>query len=566
MSLNEKKLRVLPGIIIVVIQWFLWLILPLIAPADEVMMAAVAGGALGAVAVALWWIFWSKAPVVDRIGAILLSIISLLVTARFVDISIATANMGLMLAIYSLPVISLALVISAAIAKSLPDRNRRIVIATAIIAASGVWLFLKTDGLTGDFRQQLNWRWAKTAEQKFLDSQAKEDMEPAVKARGAGEWPGFRGKDRDGIARGIKISSEWKTSPPVLLWQRRVGPGCSSFAAGGGLIYTQEQRGEDESVTCYDLANGRPVWIHTDKTRFWDSHTGAGPRGTPALHKGRVYAFGGTGILNTLDAAKGTLIWSRDVSKDTGIKALTWGFTSSPLIYGDAVYVAAAGKMAAYDLESGRPKWFGPEGGKSYSSPHLVTINGVPQIALLNEPGVISFNPADGKALWAYAWKGEDRVIQPAFTDDGGILLGVNLQGMRRIVVSQDKNNNWNIKEGWASSAAKPNFNDYAAHKGYLYGYNGLSLICIDMRDGKLKWKGGSFGGQLILLADQDALLLISEAGELVLIEAVPGHFKVLARFPAIKGRTWNHPALAGHIVLVRNSGEAAAFRLPLPK
>ena len=561
MSTNENQLRVMPGVIIVILQWFMWLILPALA-GEETMMAAVAGGFLGGVAVAIWWLFWSKAPVIDRVGAVLLSIVSLLIASRFVDISIATANMGLLLIMYSVPVMSLALVVSAVITKRMPDGQRRAVIIAAIIIASGLWLFLKTEGVTGDFKHEFALRWAKTAEQKFLEA-GRENMEVAVKTKDTGEWPGFRGKDRDGIARGVKISSDWKVSPPVLLWQRPVGPGCSSFAVSAGLVYTQEQRGKEEAVTCYDLANGKPVWIHTDNARFWDSHVGTGPRGTPTLYKGRVYTFGGTGILNVLDAAKGTLIWTRDVAKDANVKALTWGFSSSPLIYGDMVYIAAAGKMAAYELATGKPKWFGPEGGRSYSSPHLITIDGIAQILLLNEPGCISFNPADGKVLWTYPWKGEDRVIQPALTGDGGFLLSATMQKMKRLDVSTDKNKNWNIKESWASNSAKPNFNDYAVHKGFAYGYNGLSLVCVDLKDGSLKWKGGHYGGQLILIADQDLLLIAAEKGNLALVLAVPDKFTELARFPAIKGRTWNHPALAGNILLVRNSLEMAAFRLP---
>ncbi|MEI7903882.1 MAG: PQQ-binding-like beta-propeller repeat protein [Candidatus Firestonebacteria bacterium] len=562
-AVEKKTLRILPGVVIVVIQWFMWLILPLIAPVDEVTMASVAGGVLGGIAVALWWLFWSKAQIIDRVGAILLSIISLLVTALFVDISISTSFMGLMLIMYSFPVMSLALVVSAAITRNLPDANRRAVIAGAILLAAGVFLFIKTEGLTGAFRQEIAWRWSTTAEQKLLDVSGNESMGAAVKTKDTGEWPGFRGKDRDGVAGGIKISADWKATPPVLLWKRQVGPACSSIAAGGGLIYTQEQRGENEAVTCYSLDTGKPVWMHTNKARFWDSHVGAGPRGTPALYKGRVYTFGGTGILNVLDAVKGTLVWSRDVSKDADVKALTWGFSSSPLIYGNMVYVAAAGKMAAYDLASGKPKWFGPEGGKCYSSPHLVTISGVPQILLLSEPGAVSFNPLDGKVLWTYPWKCEDRVLQPLLTGDGGILLSVNLQEARRIDVSAEKGKNWKVKEGWVSSAVKPNFNDYALAKGYAYGYNGVSLVCVDVKDGTRKWKGGNYGGQLILIAESGLLLVASEAGELVLVEAAPQGLKELAKFPAIKGRIWNHPALAGDIFLVRNSNEMAAIRLP---
>jgi outer membrane protein assembly factor BamB len=234
------------------------------------------------------------------------------------------------------------------------------------------------------------------------------------------------------------------------------------------------------------------------------------------------------------------------------------------LVVDDVVVVAATGKLVAYDLATGNPRWFGPDGGDSYSSPHLLTIDGVKQILLMSGIGATSIAPADGKLIWEYPWPRETRIVQPALTDDGDVLISAGgRKGMRRIAVGLGAEG-WKIEERWTSSRLRPDFNDFVVHKGHAFGFEGPSLACIDIEDGKRKWKGGRYGGQLLLLADQDLLLVLSEKGELALVRAAPDQFTELARFPAIEGKTWNHPVLVGDVLLVRNAQEMVAFRLLL--
>jgi outer membrane protein assembly factor BamB len=381
------------------------------------------------------------------------------------------------------------------------------------------------------------------------------------------EWPGFRGPDRDGIISGVQIETDWSASPPVELWRRPVGPGVSSFAIHGDLFYTQEQRGDDEIVACYNVNTGEPVWTHSDTARFWDPHVGAGPRATPALSGGRVYTLGATGILNALDADDGAVVWSRNAASDTSAKLPMWGFVSSPLVVDDIVIVHARA-LVAYDLATGDPRWLGPAKGGSYSSPHLLTIDGIAQIVLLSNTGAISVAPTDGTLLWEHSWPGVG-IVQPALIPNSRADLLVSMIssdampiGMRRIAVAHGPGG-WTVEERWTSNGLKPSFSSFVIHEDHAFGFDGSILACIDLKDGKRKWKGGRYGhGQLILLPDQDLLLVLSEQGELVLVEASYDHFTEVARFPAIKGKTWNHPVLVGDILLVRNGQEMAAFRL----
>lgn len=558
---HEKPLRLWPGVVIVLLQWLMRFVIPVFIP--DVLAVGVFAGIFLGLAVLVWWAFFSRAPRFERWGAIVLIIAALLATSQIVDKSIATANLGLMFIIYSIPVMSLAFVVWAVLSRRLSTVPRRITMVVTILLASGFWAFLRTNGMTSNLHHDLAWRWAKTQEERFLTQAADEQMTLPSEGGSVGYWPGFRGPNRDGIFHGAKIKTDWKASPPVVMWRRQIGPGCSSFAVNGQLLYTQEQRGEYEVVSCYDLTTGKPVWIHKDKARFWDSHAGAGPRGTPTVSNGRIYTFGGTGILNVLNAMDGSVIWSRNPASDTGAKNSGWGYTSSPLVVDSTVIVAVSGKLAAYDITTGKPRWVGPDEGKGYSSPHLITIQGVQQVALMSDSGATSLSPADGKILWMYHWPVMDRILQPALTEEGDLLLtGAMNNGIRRIAVANEPDG-WKITERWITGGVTPYFNDIVVHKGHIYGFTGPSLTCIDIQNGKHIWRGGRYGGQLILLADQDLILVLSEKGELGLVAAVPDKFNELARFPAISGKTWNHPVLVGNILLVRNSSEMAALKLP---
>jgi outer membrane protein assembly factor BamB len=381
------------------------------------------------------------------------------------------------------------------------------------------------------------------------------------------EWPGFRGRSRNGVAHSAHIATDWAQSPPVEMWRRPIGPGWSSFAVQGDLLYTQEQRGDHEIVACYRVSTGAPVWKHKDAARYWEAHGGAGPRGTPTLHGGRVYTLGATGILNALDARTGARFWTRNAAEETKTKDPGWGFASSPLVVGDLVVVSTSGTLSAYDVATGKQRWMGPVRRGDYSSPHLVTLDGVEQVLLLTGSGVTSVSPRDGQVLWEHTLPPAPRIVQPNQTADGDILTSDGEYGkqnqVRRIAVTHGTSG-WTTQERWASTGLKPNFNDYVVHKGHAFGFDASILSCIDLADGKRKWKGGRYGhGQLILLADQDLLLVISEEGELALVQATPDQFTELGRRKAIEGKTWNHPVVVRDVLLVRNGEEMAAFRLP---
>ena len=560
-SSNELNLRLWPGVLALALQWFGRFVLPVLVPA--LMPVSVLGSLALGVVILLWWTFFSRAPRIERWGGTALVLLALFSIPLLAHESITGGMMGFMPFVYGIPLLCLALVGWAVLRRHLSEGSRRPALAAALVLACGSLLVLRTEGMDGDGSANFQLRWAPTAEERLLAEREEPLSGSSAAVNQAGsEWPGFRGVHRDGSVAGVRIGTDWAQSPPEEVWSRPVGPGWSSFAVSGELVFTQEQRGEEEVVTAYELSTGEPVWLHADTARFWESNAGAGPRSTPTFHEGRLYTLGATGLLNVLEAADGRVVWSRNAEEDAGTEVPDWAYSGSPLVWGDVVLVPVSGALVAYDRDTGEPRWNVPAGGVSYSSPHQMTVDGVEQVLFQSGEGIFGY-AADGTELWKHEWGGYP-IVQPAQTAEGDVLLAVDSQnGLRRLAVSQGESG-WNVEEVWTSIGLKPYFSDYVIHDGHAYGFDGGILSCIELESGERQWKGGRYGhGQMIHLSDQGVLLVLSEKGGLALVRASPEGFEEITRAPAIEGKTWNHPVLVDDLLLVRNDVSMAAFRLP---
>jgi outer membrane protein assembly factor BamB len=448
--------------------------------------------------------------------------------------------------------------------------------ALAVVALTWAYFpLVRIDGVNSDLEADIRWRWSPRAEDLFLagrahtNSSAGPEVQTAV-TLAPGDWPGFRGPDRDGVIRGVRIATDWRKAPPRLLWRQRVGPGWSSVIVVGNRLYTQEQRGEDEAVVCYQAATGTELWAHEDTARFCEAVSGAGPRATPTFADGRIYTVGGTGILNCLDAATGTRCWMHDLAAEVGAAAPMWGFSGSPLVTdGNVIVFAGGGKddkaLRAYRADFGEPAWSAAAGQGSYSSPQLLTLAGRGQCLLLSDGGLTSVDPRTGAPLWQYglAMPGAPRTAQPHAVGDTELLVpSLAGHGLERIAVTAD-GDRWKVERLGLSTDLKPEFPDVVLYRGHVYGFDVNVFCCVDLATGKRCWRAGRYGrGEVMLLPDQGLLLVVSEKGEVVLLAANPERHEELGRFQAIEGKTWNHPVIAHGHLYVRNAEEMACYEL----
>jgi len=460
--------------------------------------------------------------------------------------------------------------------------SRQIVTLVLFVSVQAcLYGIFRLDGFTGDGRLILAWRWTPTPEQLFDGERSLRRLHSgpnndAVDLTQTTDWdyPAFRGAHRDGIAATVSFATDWDQTPPKQLWKQAIGRGWSSFAAVGEYCVTQEQRRADEVVVCYEVGTGREVWVHADRARFDEPTGGCGPRATPTIHDGRVYALGATGILNCLSGADGEVVWSVNILDDAGVDNRLFGMAGSPLVVESAVVVSPGGRgssLAAYDLETGQPAWRGGDAEASYSSPQLARFAIGRRILAFNADGLFVHDSDTGQVTCSYPWVSnpaeKNNVCQPVplpgtETQPDRIFISSGYDKGSAVFEISSVDGRDSIRKVWGERSLKAKFSSVILHAGYVYGLDGSILTCIDLETGRRQWKAGRYGyGQLIRVGDN--LLIQSENGDVALVRASPESHQELVRFPALEGRTWNHPVVAGRHLLVRNDREAACYELP---
>ncbi len=456
-----------------------------------------------------------------------------------------------------------------------PTRRRLMLGCAGLLAA--LILLVRIDELSGNMVPRLAWRWSAKPDQTLLESlRRSEKPEEAAAVDLANtsdhDFPQFLGKNRDGRLSGPALARDWQAQPPRELWRQPIGAGWSAFAVVGDFAVTQEQRGPQELVTCYELHSGRLRWSHADETRYSSTIAGDGPRATPTVDRGRVYALGASGNFVCLDGATGNVLWQHDLVAEHHAPLPQWGISCSPLVIEDRVVVSAGGpkghSLVAYDCESGELAWHAGDRQASYASPVLATLVDTPQILVVNQDSVAAHAPDDGRVLWTFAWPGgEPKVSDPAPIAPNRLFIAAGYGlGCKLLQLQQSGDGAISVEKEplWENRLLKPKFTNVIVRGDAVYGLDdGRALVCLSLADGKRRWRGGRYGHGQLLLVD-DLLLVQSEAGEVALVEATPERFHELTRFQALEGKTWNTPALAGRLLLVRNATEAACFELPV--
>ena len=328
---------------------------------------------------------------------------------------------------------------------------------------------------------------------------------------------------------------------------------------------------------------------------------GIGPRSTPTIYDGIVYATGATGWLHAIEGNTGKVLWRKDIVADLGIDrashaaAVAWGRAGSPLVTEQLVIVPAGGprtefdaleddadettldpklsryiSLVAYDRTNGDQKWIAGTEQISYASPQLIRLGDRNAVITVNEGHVAAYEITTGHQLWQSVWPGHSN--SDASCSQPHILAGDSFfiskgYGIGSAVFSfSQSNSDWTVKPVWQqSNLLKTKFTNVAIHNGYAYGLSDGILECVELSSGKRMWKQGRYGqGQLLRVGA--TLLIQAESGEVVAVPATPEKPSELSRFPALNGQTWNNLCLSGNNLLVRNAEEAACYEVSIQR
>lgn len=440
---------------------------------------------------------------------------------------------------------------------------------------------LRIDGVDGDMTPRFAWRWTKTADHGLAAIQPASAPAAVDLTKPTGDdFPQFLGPSRTAYLPGLRLERDWTAYPPKLLWRQPIGAGWSAFSVVQDYAFTLEQRGPDEWVTCYEVETGKPVWGHSIPARHETTLGGIGPRSTPTVDEGRVYALGATGVLRCLDGATGNVLWQDDVLARVGVtpeqdlSQVAWGRAASPLIVDHRVIVPAGGKpgathsLIAYDKTSGKVLWLKGNQQIAYASPVLATIGGQRQILIVNEDAVAGHDAETGDQLWTFPWPGSSSgnasCSQPVAFGGDQVFVSKGYGGGSTVHRIESAGDQWSATLVWENRRVlRTKFTNIAVIDGYVYGLSDGILECADIATGKSQWKKGRYGnGQLLGVGD--TLLVISEDGELIHMEATPEAHRMLGKIQALDGQTWNNLCLSGRRLLVRNGQEAACYELSI--
>jgi outer membrane protein assembly factor BamB len=383
-----------------------------------------------------------------------------------------------------------------------------------------------------------------------------------IAAQVGGEWPQWRGPNRDGISKETGLLKQWPAEGPPLVWKASgAGRGYSSMAVANGRLFTMGLRGDREFVIAFDVTTGKEAWATPHGSAYRDSR-GDGPRGTPTVDGNNLYALGGNGDLSCIDAKTGRIVWAINILRKFGGENINWGISESPLVIGEKLLINAGGpgaSIVALNKKDGAVIWKSQSDKAGYSSGMPLQLGNTTQVVFFTDQRAVGLDLRDGKLLWEYS---------RASNDTANVATPV-VRG-NRVFISSDYGTGAGLVEIKADGRAQEVYftKDMRNHHSssiligdHLYGFSSGVLTAMRFDTGEVAWRDRSVGKGSLVYADGN-LYALSENGVVGLIEATPVAYRERGRFRIQQDSlpTWTHPIISGGRLYLRDQDTIYAF------
>jgi outer membrane protein assembly factor BamB len=388
------------------------------------------------------------------------------------------------------------------------------------------------------------------------------------------DWPQWRGPHRDGVSNeAVDLLTTWPKNGPRVLWKKAIGRGFSSLAIAGGRLFTMSEddtpEGLQESIVCWDANTGAEVWRFRYANHY-DERFGSGPRSTPAVEGGFVYAVGPTGIFHCLRAENGRKVWRYDLMEEFHGRSSHYGVSFSPLVEGNLVYTMPGGpngnSVAAFDKRTGALVWKALDDPIGYSSPLAVTAAGVRQVLFFTNSSLVSLSPSDGKVFWRFPWITDNgfNIATPVTFGNYVFISSAYGKGCALLQISANADGTLQAQAVYEHNRMRNHFASSVRHHDHLYGFDRTDLVCMDVRSGQIVWReqGNRSLQKGSLLIAGNHLIVLGEHGKLALAEATPAGYREQAAFQVSRNKCWTVPAFAGGRLYVRDEGQITCLDL----
>ena len=384
----------------------------------------------------------------------------------------------------------------------------------------------------------------------------------------AGDWPQWRGPNRDGVSTEKGLLDEWPEGGPKLLWKvMAVGAGFSSVSVVGDRIYTMGDGKDASHVYCLSPETGKIIWTSKRVGKTGGNYKGT--RCTPTIDEGHVYALGQYGDLVCLKADTGAEVWRKSLTKDFGGRSGGWNYTESPLVDDGKVIVTPGGKkgtVVALNKKTGELIWQsnGFTDGAQYSSLIVREYGDKRQYIQLTGANVVGLVADTGEILWKAPRKGRTATVSTPIFHDGHVFVsssyGVGCNGFK--VSYTDKS--FSAKQTYANKTISNHHGGCIRVGDYVYASSGSQLACMDLKTGKEMWKERSAGKGSIVVVD-DKIILRAESGPIALVELNPNAYKQISKFSQpdrTSSRAWSHPVVSNGTLYIKDQSMLLAYDL----